>query len=226
VAEESLRISEANGRAAVLEERNRMARDMHDTLAQGFTGVIVQLEAAKQAFAHGSSADMDGHIHRASELARQSLGEARRSIRALRPRALEHTDLCVALDDAMKQMTAGTGLQAEFTTHGKPRALMASSEENLLRIHVEILTNALKHSGAKVIKGALSFGEDAVRLEVQDDGGGFDLAKQHDGLGLLGIRERVNRMNGKLTVESRVGAGTRICIALPNEARSAGGGPH
>jgi signal transduction histidine kinase len=226
VAEENLRISEANGRAAILEERNRMARDMHDTLAQGFTGVIVQLEAAKQASAHGSSPDMEGHIHRASELARQSLGEARRSIRALRPQALEDADLCVALDSAMKQMTAGTGLQAQFTTRGKPRRLTASGEENLLRIYVEILTNALKHSGAKVIKGTLSFEEDAVRLEVKDDGGGFDLAKEHDGLGLLGIRERVNQMNGKLTVESRVGSGTRICVALPNQARLADGEPH
>jgi two-component system sensor histidine kinase DegS len=131
-----------------------------------------------------------------------------------------------ALDSAMKQMTAGTGLQAQFTTRGKPRRLTASGEENLLRIYVEILTNALKHSGAKVIKGTLSFEEDAVRLEVKDDGGGFDLAKEHDGLGLLGIRERVNQMNGKLTVESRVGSGTRICVALPNQARLADGEPH
>jgi protein-histidine pros-kinase len=126
----------------------------------------------------------------------------------------------------MKQMTAGTGLQAQFTTHGKPRALAPSSEENLLRIHVEILTNALKHSGAKVMKVSLSFEEDSVRLEVQDDGDGFDLAKKHDGLGLVGIRERVNQMHGELTVESRVGAGTRICVALPNRAGSAEDGAH
>lgn len=105
MAEQNLRISEVSRRAAVLEERNRMARDMHDTLAQGFTGVIVQLEAAQHAVAHGSSADANAHMHRAGELARQSLGEARRSIRALRPQALEHGDLCVALDRVMKDMT-------------------------------------------------------------------------------------------------------------------------
>ena len=220
MAEQSLRMSEANRHTAVLEERNRMARDMHDTLAQGFTGVIVQLEAAQHAFAHGSSADTDEHIHRASELARQSLGEARRSIRALRPRALENGELSVALEDLMKQVTAGTKLRAEFTTRGQPRTLIPASEENLLRIHQEILTNALKHSDAKSIKATLAFEENVVRLEVQDDGGGFDLSKKHDGLGLLGIRERVKQMNGELAVESRVGNGTRICVILPSQSES------
>src|SRR5438128_3412261 len=97
------RLSAQSRQSAVMAERNRMARDMHDTLAQGFTGVIVQLEAAKQAAAHGSSTDTDAHIHRASELARQSLGEARRSIKALRPQVLEEADLCVALERALKQ---------------------------------------------------------------------------------------------------------------------------
>lgn len=218
IAEQNLEISEVNSRAAVLEERNRMAREMHDTLAQGFTGVIVQLEAAQNAFAHGASADTDAHIHRAGELARHSLGEARRSIRALRPLALENGNLSVALDSVMKQMTAGTAFRPEFTIHGQPRALMASSEENLLRIYQEILTNALKHSGANVIKATLSFEKNAVRLQVHDDGRGFDLPKKHDGFGLLGIRERVHQMDGEFSIESQPGAGTRICVVLPTKA--------
>ena len=87
-------------------------------------------------------------------------------------------------------------------------------------IETEILTNALKHSDAKSIKATLSFEENAVRLEVQDDGGGFDLLKKHEGLGLLGIRERVKQMNGELAVESRVGSGTRICVTLPSQSES------
>jgi signal transduction histidine kinase len=161
---------------------------------------------------------MDTHIHRASELARQSLGEARRSIKALRPEALENGDLRTALNTLMKQMTAGTPLRAEFTTQGNPRPLIQSTEENLLRIHQEILTNAMKHSGAKAIQATLWFDENAVRLEVRDDGVGFELLKNHDGLGLLGIRERVNQMNGRLTIESHIGTGTRIAIALPIES--------
>jgi signal transduction histidine kinase len=217
IAEHSLLVSEANSQTAVLEERNRMARDMHDTLAQGFTGVIVQLEAAKQAFAHGAQVETDEHVNRASELARQSLGEARRSIRALRPEVLENSDLCVALHGVVKQMAAGTAVRAEFVTSGRPRALIPSIEESLFRIHQEILTNALKHSGAKTIKTTLSFEEDAVRLEVQDDGRGFDPQQKHDGLGLLGIRERVHQISGHLTVDSRLGIGTMICVALPSQ---------
>jgi signal transduction histidine kinase len=216
-AEENLRVSEANRRVAVTEERNRMARDMHDTLAQGFTGVIVQLEAARQAFAHGSPADTEAHIHRASGLARHSLGEARRSIRALRPQALETGDLRIALAEAMQQATAGTGLQGRFATSGPPRALGAMVEENLLRIQQELLTNALKHSAAKAVSVTLSYEAEAVRLEVHDNGNGFKMSLEHDGLGLLGIRERVRQMEGSVTVDSRIGGGTRVCVVLPSE---------
>jgi signal transduction histidine kinase len=217
VAEQSLQLSEARGQTAVLEERNRMARDMHDTLAQGFTGVIVQLEAAEHASAHGASTDTNAHIQRARELARQSLGEARRSIRALRPQALENRDLCFVLESSMQQMTAGTGFRAEFRTLGTPRTLSPPLEENLLRIHQELLTNALKHSGATVIRTALSFETAAVRLEVQDDGVGFDPSKQYDGFGLLGIRERVQQMEGELIVASQPGlCGTKVSVILPD----------
>jgi signal transduction histidine kinase len=216
LAEANLELSEVQGRAAVLEERERMARDMHDTLAQGFTGVIIQLEAAQQAAAQSSHGDMESHILRASDLARQSLGEARRSIRALRPQALENTDLCVALDAVMKQMTSGAALQCELTIRGQRRALSPLKEENLLRIFQEILTNTLKHSRAKIFRSFLSYDENAAHLETQDDGVGFDLGRMHDGLGLIGIRERVNQMNGELVLESQLGTGTHIYVALPN----------
>jgi signal transduction histidine kinase len=196
-----------------------MARDMHDTLAQGFTGVIVQLEAARQAAAHGAPADTDAHIHRAADLARRSLGEARRTIRALRPEALERGDLCVALDGQTRRTAEGTMLRAEFATVGRPRPLPRASEENLLRIHQEILTNALRHSGAEVVKATLAFEVDSVRLEVQDDGGGFDPSERHDGAGLQGMRERVRQMDGELTIASRIGIGTRISVVLPDGRR-------
>lgn len=216
-AEQGLQLSEARGQTAVLQERNRMARDMHDTLAQGFTGVIVQLEAAEHAFAHGASTDTSAHIQRARELARQSLGEARRSIRALRPQALENRDLCFALESVVRQMTLGTEFQAQFRTLGRPRTLPPSHEENLLRIHQELLTNALKHSRAQLIQTTLSFEANAVRLEVQDDGVGFDPSRQHDGFGLLGIRERVQQMDGELTAASRPGtSGTTVRVVLPD----------
>jgi signal transduction histidine kinase len=215
IAERDLEVSEASRLGAVLEERGRMARDMHDTLAQGFTGVIVQLEAAKTAMVHGAPTEADAHILRARDLAHQSLGEARRSLRALRPQALDKVDWWVALDALMKEMTAGSKLRAEFTTVGQPRGLAPSQEENLLRIHQEIVTNAIKHSRATSLVTTLSFEDKTVRLDVRDNGVGFDPAKGNDGLGLLGIRERVIQMNGEVSVESHVGIGTRVCIALP-----------
>jgi signal transduction histidine kinase len=214
-AEAGLLSSEARRHTAVLDERNRMARDMHDTLAQGFTGVIVQLQAAEHARAHGSSTDMESHITRASELARQSLGEARRSIRALRPAALESGTLCAALEGMVKQVTADTALRATFTTRGEPRGAARVSEENLLRIQQEMLTNSIKHSGATAVSATLSFDAEGLRLDVQDDGRGFDPRTRHDGLGLLGIRERVHQLGGQLSIDTHLGGGTRMSVVLP-----------
>lgn len=219
-AEAGLRSSEERRHTAILDERNRMARDMHDTLAQGFTGVIVQLQAAEHARAHGSAADMASHISRASELARRSLGEARRSIRALRPEALESGSLCAALESLLEQVTANTTLRATFTTRGEPRVAARATEENLLRIQQEILTNSLKHSGATAVSATLSFDAEGLRLDVQDDGRGFDPRARHDGLGLLGIRERVHQLGGQLSIDTHLGGGTRMSVLLPYDQPS------
>jgi signal transduction histidine kinase len=216
-AEAELRSSEERRHTAVLDERNRMARDMHDTLAQGFTGVIVQLQAAEHARAHGSVADMASHMARARELARHSLGEARRSIRALRPAVLETNDLCAALERTLTQITANTTLRATFTTQGEPRAAARITEENLVRIHQEMLTNCLKHSGATAVSATLSFDPQGLRLDVQDNGHGFDPSTRHDGLGLLGIRERVHRLGGELSIDAHLGRGTKMSVLLPYE---------
>lgn len=222
MAEQKLQVSEAERRAAVSEERNRMARDMHDTLAQGFTGVIVQLQAAEQALAHGSHPDLQTHMHHASELARRSLGDARRSIRALRSRALEEGNLSIALENATRQTAAETTLVAEFATRGKPRLLQEAVEEHLLRIHQELLTNVLRHSGARTVTATLSFDANSVSLEVRDDGHGFDSSIVGEGLGLIGIRERTGQMGGALTIESQDGIGTRIRVSIPHQAKSEG----
>jgi signal transduction histidine kinase len=216
LAEQALTLSEARKHEAVLEERNRLARDIHDTLAQGLTGVIVQLGAAKKAFAHDSAVAAHQHIQQAEEAARHSLGEARRSIKALRPSALERGNLAVVLADLIQKMTADTGVRTEFTTAGEPAALNPQTEENLLRIQQEILANALKHSGATLISTKLTFGENDIRLVVQDNGAGFDPAAAHEGYGLIGIRERVALMQGHVTIETARAAGTRYAIVLPS----------
>jgi PAS domain S-box-containing protein len=209
------RLSAQSRQAAVMAERNRMARDIHDTLAQGFTGVIIQLEAAEDATFKGLASEANEHLSRAGILARECLKEARRSVRALRPQALEEKNLCEALEALIKQMTAGTSMGAEFIIQGNQRPLAPDWEENLLRVGQEALTNALRYAHATLFKLQITFSNHEVRLELCDNGSGFDPATKSEGFGLLGMKERVAGMGGELTVESTSGHGTTILIVLP-----------
>jgi signal transduction histidine kinase len=215
LAVQLMRLSQQGRRAAVIAERNRLARDIHDALAQGLTAVIVQLEAAKDAQSQNLLNDAAGHVERASDLARESLAEARRSVHALRPLALAETNLCAALEKLMAKMTMDTNLRGEFKVKGDPQALPQDWEENLLRIGQEVLTNALRHARASRLKMLLAFDSDAVRLELSDDGCGFDPAGRYDGFGLQSIKERVESMDGQLTVRSAPEHGTEIFVLLP-----------
>ena len=201
--------------AAVLEERNRMARDIHDTLAQGLTGVIVQLQAAEDATSKGCKKDARHHLQSAQDLARLGLNEARRSVRALRPQALEDTTFWEALQALIKNATVGTGLRAEFRLRGALRELPPKAQENLLHIGQEALTNTLKYAHATRFETRLSFNAREVRLELQDNGNGFKMNGRRDGFGLTGMRERVEQMSGRLTIASARGKGTKIVVVLP-----------
>ena len=214
------RLSEQAKAAALIEERNRLARDIHDTLAQGLTGVIVQLEASEDAMAQGLAKEARKHIGRAGNLARDSLREARRSVQALRPQVLEEKDLPAALKDLFTDMTEGTNLRTDFVVRGDLQKLPAVWEENLLRIGQEVLTNALRHAHATRFSAQLDFAAAEVRLELCDDGLGFDPETRHDGFGLLGMRERVEAMAGHLIIQSGVGKGTTISIILPSSVHS------
>src|SRR5882762_5358643 len=200
--------------AAVLGERNRMARDIHDTLAQGFTGVIVQLEAAEDAISCGHHKRADKHLHRAAGLARQSLSEARRSVHALRPDALERDNLWEALKGIIKSTTAGTALRTTCELRGKLPELPAIWQKNLLHIGQEALTNTLKYAHAQHFGARLICNARGVRLELRDNGAGFEIKDRQDGLGLTGMRERVEQMNGKLEITSARGKGTKVVAAL------------
>jgi PAS domain S-box-containing protein len=209
------RLSTQSRQSAVVAERNRMAREIHDTLAQGFAGVIVQLEAAGDAHNHGLAGEAQEHLRRASELARENLKEARRSVQALRPQVLEEKDLFAAIEEMMGKLSKGTGLRAELLGEGDAFALPVDWEENLLRICQEVLTNALRHAQAGRFATRISFAGREVRLEMTDDGRGFDPGAKHDGFGLMGIRERVEAMGGQLTIRSAKGSGTQTFIVLP-----------
>ena len=209
--------------AAVVGERNRIARDIHDTLAQGFTGVIVQLEAAEDATRRGLAREAEQHVVTARNLARESLSEARRSVQALRPLPLEEGGITDALRALFGKMTEGVALRADFRVLGEPRPLPADWEENLFRIAQEVLTNVLRHARAGRISAAITFSPDEVRLEITDDGRGFDPAAKGDGYGLVGMRERVDAMSGQLDIRSSKGRGAAISIRLPEPSPNAPG---
>jgi signal transduction histidine kinase len=209
------RLSAESRDSAVLAERNRMARDIHDTLAQGFTGVIVQLQAAEDARLRGLSKEADEHLHRAGDVARESLKEARRSVRALRPKVLEDNDWCAALEALFTKTTVGTSLRSEFMVRGDPTPLPPEWQENLLRIGQEVLTNVLRHARARHFKVQIVFDPDELRLDLCDDGCGFDPGQRGDGFGLLGIKERVERMGGQTTIRSAPGEGAAVLISVP-----------
>jgi PAS domain S-box-containing protein len=212
--------AEQSRQSAVLEERNRMARDIHDTLAQGFTGVIVQLESAEDAMACCRRKEANEHLRRASELARRSLNEARRSVHALRPQALQRDNFWEALKGIVKNTTAGTNLHTRFELRGRLRRLSPIWQENLLHIGQEALTNALKHARPHNFETRLTFNTKQLRLELRDDGHGFRLKDRHDGLGLAGMRERVEQMGGELKVTSARGKGTKVVVTLPYNGES------
>ena len=207
--------AERSRQAAVLEERNRLARDIHDTLAQGFTGVIVQLEAVEDAIACCRRKEANAHLQRASELARRSLNEARRSVHALRPEALQGGNFWEALKGLIKNTTAGIALHTTFNLHGKMRHLPLVWQENLLHIGQEALTNALKYAHPRNFETRLTFNTKEVRLELRDDGDGFKIKERHDGFGLTGMRERADQMGGQLKITSARGKGTKVVVSLP-----------
>jgi signal transduction histidine kinase len=209
---------------AVLNERTRVGRELHDTLEQGLTGIALQLEAVSASL----KASPDG-AQRSLDVARQmlrySIEETRRSVMDLRSQALESRDLAGALTDLVRQMTVGTAVITDVRVEGSPQRLDAALEHHLLRIGLEALTNALKHSGARRIEIVLRFHPDATTLVVTDDGRGLghdahDMPGCH--FGLLGIRERADKIGAALHIDTATGSGTRLSVSVPAE-RVAGG---
>jgi signal transduction histidine kinase len=229
---ENLRLVEearrAGRRGGVLLERQRLAREIHDTLAQGFTGVITNLTAAELA---GEPHLVDGpsvrYIHDAKRIARDSLAETRRLVWALRPALLDRYSLPEAVQSLVEAWSDQTGVKAVVTTNGAPRELLPEAEAALLRAVQEALSNVHKHARAGAVNVTLTYIEDRAVIDVLDDGDGFDPAsvrtavgpQVEGGFGLIAMRERIEQLGGKLVVESTPGEGTAIVAEL----RAAGG---
>jgi signal transduction histidine kinase len=202
---------------AVLNERSRVARELHDTVEQGLAGIALQLEAVDGSFETAPEAARES-LKVARQMLRYSLEETRRSVMDLRSQAFERSDLAGALETLARQMTLNSSAQAQVRVTGPIQRLDAAKEHHLLRIGLEALTNALKHGRATRIDIELSFTADTTRLMVTDNGQGLDSAERATGgahFGLQGIRERVDKLGGVLDIHSSPGAGTQLSVMVP-----------
>jgi signal transduction histidine kinase len=208
--------------AGVSEERQRMAREIHDTLAQGLMGIITQLQAAQRAGVVDAAGTR--HLERAIGLARDSLTEARRSVEALAPKPLAEARLPDAIEDVALRWSDLHGVEVSFTTTGTPRVMRPEIEVALLRTSQEALANVAKHAHASRVGLTLSYMEDLVTLDVRDDGVGFVTVNgagprrprdAQGGFGLASMRQRVEGVAGRLEVESEPDGGTAISAAIP-----------
>ncbi|MFC5910118.1 sensor histidine kinase [Streptacidiphilus monticola] len=203
--------------AGIADERRRLAAEIHDTIAQGLTGIIAQLQVVANAPTRELARR---HLDQAADLARHSLGEARRSVHNLAPAALADASLPDALRSTVASWSERTGLRAEFTLTGTAEPLHEEIEATLLRIAEEAMSNAARHARATRLGVTLSFMAGEVALDVRDDGQGFDplalpARSGTGGFGLDGMRARAERVAGQVTVESEPGGGTAISARVP-----------
>lgn len=201
---------------AVLAERNRVAREIHDTLAQNLLGASLQIEGALGALG-ASPATTLHHLERARELIHESLASARRSIWDLRDPTLAANDLGGALASFAEKIAEDSGTRLELRLSGQPRPLPQKVEENLLRIGQEAIANAVRHARAQRILVALRFTDDRVILRVKDDGGGFAPGEGSDKLsfGLVHMAERAEQLAARLEIRSEQGKGTDVEVEAP-----------
>ncbi|TDC22082.1 sensor histidine kinase [Streptomyces sp. 8K308] len=203
--------------AGIADERRRLAAEIHDTIAQGLTGIIAQLQALETV---DDPEVVRAHVARAARLARHSLGEARRSVRNLAPVDLEHDALPAALRRTVLDWSERTGVRADFTLTGASRELHGELAATLLRIAQEALSNAARHATPSRVGVTLSFIGHEVMLDIRDDGTGFDPRVPpprtgSGGFGLDGMRARAERVAGSLSVESEPGLGTAVSARVP-----------
>lgn len=231
--------------AGVFDERQRMAGEIHDTLAQGLTGIIAQLEAAE--LAEDDEPRRSRHLGLARNLARESLAEARRSVQALRPQMLEAARLPEALGELARQWTETSGIPVRADIDGEIRPLQPALEVVLFRAAQEALANVAKHAGAGTVGMTLTYMHDQVSLDVLDDGRGFEADRgraelagtttkdgcenaradgagtqaggeghaEGTGYGLSAMRRRLRQVGGNLEIESAPGDGTTVSASVP-----------
>lgn len=203
---------------AKLQERNRLAHEIHDTLAQSLIGIILELELSERMMRTDVAAAR-GEMERAKEMAREALDEARRSVLALRPSTLDKVSLGEAVTREVEALSRD-GIAVEASVSGQPVPLGSEAETAFYRITQEAVANIRKHAEATRVAAVVDYSQEAVTLTISDNGTGFDLASlgpadEHGGFGLTSMRERTTLLGGDLQVESAPGQGTRITVRIP-----------
>ncbi len=213
---------------AVLGERNRIAREIHDTLAQGYVGISVQLEVLSELLRQNKADKAAKHLDTVRGYVREGLSDARQSIWALRSQDSEETTLPIRMR-RLVEASPGHGLTAAFSIYGAYRPLPPGTENEILRVAQEALHNVKKHAQATTVKVQLEYSRNELALEVRDDGRGFDAGSASNGdpptghYGLTGMRERAAAVGGSLEVNSEPGGGTTVRLKVPAPGRSRGG---
>jgi signal transduction histidine kinase len=202
--------------AEVIEERNRMAREIHDTLAQQFAGILLNLEAANRL--DNTQQNISKYLARVKDLAKSGLEDTRRMLLGLRPKSLEGVPLCDALKDLAKTFSSDCGIECSFCSRGLARRIPQNAQNELYRVAQETLCNVRKHSSAHSVSILLSCGSRGVVLAIKDDGQGFVPRIPQaggQGFGLPMMWERAKRIGGRMDINTVPGGGTEIRISVP-----------
>lgn len=212
--QESQELHNQNLKLAITEERNRLAREIHDVLAQGLTAIILQVKAAK--LNRDNPEVLEQRLNQVDELAHHNLQEARRSVANLRPLPLDGSNLAEALSRKVAEFKKEQGIETIFQTSGLPQRLTGEAEGAFYRIAQEALTNVARHSTATQVQVALDYDEDEVCLTIQDNGRGFEMnpeketVNSHKTFGLSTMQERARLIGGWVIIQTSPGEGCRI----------------
>jgi signal transduction histidine kinase len=208
-------LADAERQRGALAERERLAQEIHDTLAQGFTSIVMLSQAADVALSAGDLAAARERIALVQSTARSNLGEARSLVRALGPSGLREAGLEQSLRRLVEAYAAETGAASSFTVDGPARPLAPDADVVLVRATQEALANARKHADASRLEVRLRYDEDGALLTVTDDGRGFAPAAVEAGFGMSGMRARAEQVGGLADVTSTPGAGTTVKVRVP-----------
>lgn len=204
---------------AKLQERTRLANEIHDSLAQAFIGVILELDLAEKMSANDPAGARE-EMARARQMAQHGLEESRRSVLALRPSSLEDSSLAEAVTREFKRLS-NDGVSVEVAVTGTPYPLAEEVETDVFRVAQEIAANIRKHAGATNIAARLAYDDHAFKLTVSDDGAGFDLRNPGGGFGLATMRDRARKIGGELSIDSARDRGTRVTLRVPQKRTGA-----